>query len=101
MEREHYRVQRNMERAEKAGVPATLTFNQWVAILYRYKWKCARCRGAYDTMEHLTRLKDGGGTTATNCVPMCAKCNCERNQERQWECRIFRELGDMVYEGAI
>ncbi len=95
-EREYNRVKRQNVRAHKKGVTATLTFRQWLIILHAYQWKCAHCKGMFDTMEHLTPISQGGGTTAKNCVPLCAQCNSDRNKEYCWEGSMRHKLKGLI-----
>lgn len=92
LEREKERVARNNHRAAKKGQPATLTLWQWLRILQRYNWSCPFCRGPFETMEHLVRLADGGGTTAENVVPCCTACNQQRGKYAQQDAQIRKEL---------
>lgn len=80
LRREHRRVQRNLSRARKAGCPATLTFGQWLTVLYQHNWRCAYCGGPYECLEHRWPLSQGGATSAANCVPACHACNDKRNE---------------------
>lgn len=73
-------VQRHLRDAQKAGRPATLKINEWLATLQHFNGYCAYCqKQPYQVLEHFIHLnpggKDGGGTTADNCVPSCESCN--------------------------
>lgn len=96
IEREADRLKRNLERAERKGLPATLTLAQWLQILARYKWACAFCRGPYESIEHMTRLADGGGTTADNCCPCCLSCNQQRGKFADQEVQIRHTNSQLV-----
>lgn len=77
---ERDRVSRNNNRAKKKKIEGTLTIGEWFQILHLYKFKCAICKKApVETMEHLTPLRYGGGTTRYNCVPACQECNSQRD----------------------
>lgn len=68
-----------LKRAIDAGLPATLTLEQWIATLKFYQGRCAYCRvGPYEAIEHFIPLTLGGGTTADNCVPACKTCNSSK-----------------------
>ena len=70
------RVTYHLKRAETLALPATLTLEQWLATLEYFEWQCAYCQQApYQVFEHFTPLFHGGGTTYTNCVPACCRCN--------------------------
>lgn len=72
---ESARVMYHNRRAEDYGLPATLTLEQWIATLEHFEWKCAYCRGKYAVLEHFVPLGYEEGTTWSNCVPACNKCN--------------------------
>jgi 5-methylcytosine-specific restriction endonuclease McrA len=70
-------VKHNIHRAEKAGLPATLTSQQWLATLNEFSWKCAYCQlRPYYVLEHFIPINLGGGTTSDNVLPSCRSCNC-------------------------
>lgn len=69
------RVRKHVRRAEKRGLPATLTLSEWLTILEEYNYDCAYCGQRFESIEHLIPVRHGGGTTATNCVPACEPCN--------------------------
>jgi len=95
--REAMRLKRNLRRAEKRDLAATLTFRQWLTILNNYEWRCALCRqGRFETMEHLIPICDGGGTTAQNCVPCCEECNRFREQASTRTKNLRRQLADLL-----
>lgn len=63
-------------RAERLGLPATLTLRQWLDTLEYFGWRCAYCRRAdFACMDHFVPVIEGGGTTQGNCVPACVSCN--------------------------
>ena len=67
-------------RARKKALPATLTTEQWLAILRAYENRCAYCekRSQKLTQDHVIALSKGGGTTADNIVPACGPCNSKK-----------------------
>jgi 5-methylcytosine-specific restriction endonuclease McrA len=70
------KVQQQVYRAKRAGLPATLTSTEWFATLAYFEWKCAYCGIApYTVIEHVQPIIEGGGTTQFNCVPACDDCN--------------------------
>lgn len=73
--RETNRVKSHITRATKAGLPATLTLEEWLGTLEYFEWKCAYCGGSYDLLEHYIPLSHYAGTTRDNCVPACHGCN--------------------------
>jgi 5-methylcytosine-specific restriction endonuclease McrA len=72
---EYGRVIYHCQRAEKLGLPATLTLEQWLDTLNHFNRKCAYCQGSYTVLEHFIPLNYPVGTTKQNCVPSCNKCN--------------------------
>lgn len=73
-------------RTRAAGLPTTLTQEQWSRALEFFENRCAYCKGQWYVVEHLLPTERGGGTTAENCVPSCYRCN------RQKSPRSFDEL---------
>ena len=69
------RVAYQCKRATDLELPATLTLEQWLVTLTHFEWKCAYCKGKYKLLEHFIPLTQHGGTTQSNCVPACYKCN--------------------------
>ena len=70
----------NRRRARVAAALATLTAEQWSAILELYGNCCAYCgRTGKMTMDHVVPISRGGGTTADNVVPACQSCNSSKN----------------------
>ena len=77
---EELRVIGARRAARKKGLPATLTIQQWCAILVAYKYQCAYCgkketKKRSLTQDHVLPLSKGGGTTPENIVPACKSCN--------------------------
>ena len=74
------RLAQARRQARKKGLPATLTAEQWQAILAVYKHRCAYCGKKESkkrplTMDHVIPIRKGGGTTSNNIVPACQPCN--------------------------
>lgn len=64
-----------LQRASRAGLPATLTEKQWQETVEHFKHLCGYCRlNPWRCVEHATPLPPGG-TTVSNCVPACLMCN--------------------------
>ena len=65
-----------LARAREAGMPATLTKQEWGLASSYFRESCAYCgtRRAM-VLEHFLPIALGGGTTADNCVPACTECN--------------------------
>ncbi|SRR6266581_4683765 len=78
-----YKVTGQLYRAKKAGLPATLTQEQWKATLDYFQGRCAYCQRAYyEQVEHFISIRKGGGTTWDNCVPACASCNTRKDHPK-------------------
>lgn len=74
--KEYRIVSANRYRAKSLGSSATLTANEWIAIIKYFDWKCAYClSNPYECMDHLIPISKNGGTTVLNCVPSCRDCN--------------------------
>lgn len=88
-------LSRQVNRAKKMGLPATLTLREWYATKEYFQWGCAYCAWKsdeeYDTLiEHFIPVKLGGGTTKDNCVPACWTCNVrKRNRHPNDTAHLF------------
>ncbi|KKL76774.1 hypothetical protein LCGC14_2041530 [marine sediment metagenome] len=77
------RVQTQARRdARQAALPATLTDDEWQAILMDYDYRCAYCRTPFNdnmviTQDHVLPLSRGGPYTEANIVPACGACNSQ------------------------
>jgi 5-methylcytosine-specific restriction endonuclease McrA len=73
---ERDRIKSHNRRASDLNHPGALTFEQWMITLSDFDYSCAYCGGKYDVLEHFIPLTfDNSGTTRTNCVPACNRCN--------------------------
>jgi 5-methylcytosine-specific restriction endonuclease McrA len=69
-------IQVHKQKSKQAGLPATLTLEQWLHTLRYFHGKCAYCQEqTYEELDHFIPTDAGGGTTARNCVPACKACN--------------------------
>lgn len=74
--KEEARLSTQLTRAQRRGVPATLTLTEWLRTTADFHSRCAYCGGAdASVMEHFVPVGLGGGTTAGNCLPSCEPCN--------------------------
>lgn len=72
-------VNSHLLRARRAGLPATLTIEQWFYTLEFFGGFCAYCqRKPGIILEHFIPLSLGGGTTSDNCIPSCYSCNARK-----------------------
>jgi hypothetical protein len=77
--REAQRVNSNNWQARNKGLQATLTLEEWLAILEKFQGLCAYCEHEpFSTLDHLIPFIAGGGTVAENCVPACRVCNSRK-----------------------
>ncbi len=77
--RELARVKYHLARARELNLPATLTLRQWLAHIDYFDHLCAYCQASpYTDLDHFVPLAAGGGTTAGNCLPACARCNAAK-----------------------
>lgn len=90
LDKERKRYQANIKRAQRAKLPAALTFKEWITILNYFDWKCAYCREKQHVlMEHIVSISKGGGTVASNVVPACAQCNMHKDRV---DSGIYRDI---------
>jgi len=65
-----------IQRAEKAGLSANVTFEQWLSTLDFFEGMCAYCQIVpYKCIDHFFPFELGGGTTWDNIAPACHGCN--------------------------
>jgi 5-methylcytosine-specific restriction enzyme A len=69
------RAEKQRKRARRAGLRADLACHQWLYLLAAWRGHCAYCGQPYETIDHIIPLANGGGTTKTNVLPCCARCN--------------------------
>ena len=83
--REAKRVADANLRTEELGLKSTLTVDDWLKTIARYKNTCAYCGRVANSLEHLKPVKFGGGTTKKNCIPSCSSCNkAKGNAQKGW-----------------
>jgi 5-methylcytosine-specific restriction endonuclease McrA len=67
-------------RARLAGIPATLTAQDWAACRHHFHSLCAYCGSAGKLhQEHVVPVQDGGPYSADNIVPACGSCNSSKS----------------------
>ncbi len=108
----------NRRRARKRALPADLTEQQWKECLAYWDNRCAVCGNTADlwrflAQDHYIPVKHGGGTTATNIIPLChsrkgdptgiASCNVSKGSkdpvewlENRYGKRKAKEITDRV-----
>ena len=75
--REYDRLASARRQAERAGLPATLTLREWLAIITDWRGLCAYCQVSFYAAIDVCRPADG--LTATNAVPICKACSVHKN----------------------
>ncbi len=72
-------ISQRRRRARKASVLATLTTDQWEAILATYKNRCVYCgKRTKMTQDHLLAASKRGPYTMWNILPCCQSCNSHK-----------------------
>lgn len=83
LERVHNRVYQNVQKARNAGLPATLTVEEWIDTIDLFNGLCAYCRdNTFEVLDHMVPIYAGGGTTKQNCVPACITCNAYKAHKK-------------------
>ena len=79
----YYQTRRSMKKA----LPNTLTHEQWLEMLVKYKCKCPITKKTEDiNMEHFIALNTGhGGTFIGNIYPMNGSLNSSKNAQNPFE----------------
>jgi|SRR6266516_2505552 len=78
----HERIKVQLIKARKNGEVADLTLAQYTQMLKHFKHRCAYCDtfSLYLFIEHFVPIGLGAGTTASNCVPACNRCNSRKRR---------------------
>lgn len=83
------RVHDNIGRARRAGLPATLTPDEWLENVKLFNGLCAYCGEVpFCVLDHLRPMVLHGGTTKENCIPSCLVCNASKGDvfpDLEWE----------------
>jgi hypothetical protein len=74
------RLRGQNQRAKQAGAKHDLTMEQWLETLQYFDFKCAYCGGEYEVIEHYLPVFKAG-TTVSNCVPACLRCNIMKDRK--------------------
>jgi 5-methylcytosine-specific restriction endonuclease McrA len=67
----------NAEAKRVGARPDFLTMEQWLETLEYFNYKCAYCGGPFEILEHYLAK---AGTTVSNCVPACRRCNVMKDK---------------------
>lgn len=68
------------QRAKQAGARHDLTLEQWLETLENFDRKCVYCGREYEVIEHYLPVHKAG-TTVSNCVPACLRCNAMKDAQ--------------------
>jgi len=73
-------VAQQRRRAALRGAENTLSKDQWEEILEYFGHACAYClrQNVSLTMDHVTPVSRGGGTTPDNIIPACRSHNSKK-----------------------
>lgn len=74
------RLRGQNQRAKQAGARHDLTMEQWLETLDYFDHKCAYCGGQWEVIEHYLPVHKAG-TTVSNCVPACLRCNVMKDSQ--------------------
>ncbi len=69
-------------RARQLGKPATLTYDEWLAILSA-RPECSYCGGLPFELEHIVPLShpDSPGHVSSNVTVACTRCNRKKGSQ--------------------
>jgi 5-methylcytosine-specific restriction endonuclease McrA len=89
---EQHRAHNRTRRARVANALATLTPEQWAAIVEFFEGRCAYCN-EHDrpiTQDHVKPLSRGGQHAPDNVVPACKPCNTSKGARtpEEWGRRV-------------
>ncbi|GHO84910.1 HNH endonuclease [Dictyobacter formicarum] len=71
---ESYRIERHKEESYRKNRPCRLQLGEWAETLRHYKWRCAFCKGPFESLDHFVPVSQGGATRVGNVVPACLQC---------------------------
>ena len=84
-------------RARKLAALGSFTPAEWLALVERYRGRCAYC-GAIGTLEadHRIPLARGGTNDIDNILPACRRCNAKKRllTEAEFRARLAVERRD-------
>jgi 5-methylcytosine-specific restriction endonuclease McrA len=97
--RKKNRVTRQRRRAKKDSLPNTFTQKEWRETRQYWDGKCAYCgKKGEAQQDHFIPVDNGGGYTADNIIPACAKCNQSKGARNPF---AWMEKSPKVSRGAI
>jgi len=94
------RKAKEARRAEKNGILATLTAEDWLLVLSDFQYRCAYCSSTSElTQDHFIPISKGGHTALGNIVPACKSCNCSKwnRDPHDWlSPELYEELSSIL-----
>lgn len=71
--------------ARKRGASGFHTYEQWMARVEFYGWRCVYCKKELTpktlTQDHVKPISKGGSDWASNLVPACKPCNSSKSNK--------------------
>ena len=76
----------SMRRTRERKIINTLTAQEWIDILKKYKFRCAYCGKEFtlfdrETRDHVIPISKGGDNVKENIVPACQSCNSKKHNK--------------------
>ena len=107
--RERRVVDSNNLRARQRGLACDLTLEQWLHLLEQSEGKCYYCHNFVGekklVFDHMIPIIKGGGTTLTNVVAACRKCNADKRgrtvEEWKQTHRTLRKIAAETGESLV
>jgi 5-methylcytosine-specific restriction endonuclease McrA len=90
------RAKSNAYRARARAAEGQFTSAEWLALVARYRGKCAYCGEAGPLqVDHRTPLSRGGTNSIENVLPACRSCNGMKHRltEDEFRARLAAERG--------
>jgi len=77
---------RTNRRVREKNIINTLTTQEWIDILKKYKYRCAYCGCKFDlfnrpTKDHIVPISKGGDNVKENIAPACRSCNSRKGNK--------------------
>jgi len=89
------KVKRNNDRAINKGLVGDLDTEEYIKICKLFDYGCAYCGKPHaNSLDHVVPLSDGGGTTISNCVPSCERCNQNKSSREVHEFEEWRHTSE-------
>lgn len=94
---ESYRIARHKEASYRQNRPCNLLLGEWAETLRHYNWRCAFCKGPFESIDHFIPVSRGGASWVGNVVPACLSCQAAKGNLLPEEIEfITRDHMDMI-----